>query len=83
MTEVLRKYWFVMERPVGSLVWTYAAIACDPSSANRKAISICQERKTCTRIVSVRLPAPPDLGSRYAVLCDDDKAFVVAEGGAQ
>jgi hypothetical protein len=80
--DAIRKYWFIMERPVGSRLWTFAAMACDPESANKKAINICQEHKTCTRIVTAHLPDRPDTGSRYAVLSEDDEMFVATEGGA-
>ena len=78
-----RKYFFIVERPVGSQTWTYAAMACDQAAADSKAVAICSERKTCTRIVSAWLPREVDSGFFYALLCDNDTQFVGVEGGEQ
>jgi hypothetical protein len=45
--------------------------------------AICNERKTCTRIVSAMLPKQADSGCFYALLCDNDTQFVGVEGGAE
>ena len=82
MSEQLRQYYFIVERPVGSQIWTFAAMACEQEAANSKAIAICNERKTCTRIVSAMLPKQADSGCFYALLCDNDTQFVGVEGGA-
>ena len=83
MSEELRQYYFIVERPVGSNIWTFASMACEQEAANNKAIAICNERKTCTRIVSAMLPKQPDSGCFYALLCDNDTQFVGVEGGAE
>ena len=81
--EPTSQYFFIMERPVGSRIWTYAAMACDLEAANSKAIAICDENKTCARIVSAFLPDSVDTGSRYAVLLGGDEYVINSgEGGA-
>lgn len=83
MSEEQRQYHFIVERPVGSQIWTFSAMACEREAANRKAIAICSDRKTCTRIISTMLPKQPDNGCFYALLCDNDTQFVGAEGGVE
>jgi hypothetical protein len=71
----MKKYYLIMERPVGSHTWTFAALAMDEQSANNKAKEITCQRKTCTEVISAYLPKKPDAGYPYAVMADGDTTF--------
>lgn len=77
-----KDYFLIMERPLGSHTWTFAAISLDPGTANEKAVAICEKGNTCTYVVTAQLPCTPDKMSRYAALCDES-GLERAEGGAK
>ena len=56
----MRNYYIIMERPVGSHIWTFAALAMSRGDAQGKALRIMKEKGNCAWVVATKLPKKPD-----------------------
>ena len=56
----MRTYYITMKSPVGSLIWTFAALAMSYPDSQKQAARIVAGGKSCTCTIPVDLPKKPD-----------------------